>query len=181
MPSILFVCTANLCRSPMAEHAFRSRAQELGLDWNVRSAGTDALDGEPMHPLAVEVLNERQVDVGSWASQSLTDELVNSSDLVLTAARSHLSRILRIWPAAVQRAFVLGQFAQFLSAVEPRQPATDPADLIAIARRGRARAGAGAREAHDLKDPIRGRVNAFRTCAETIDESVAAITGRLTG
>jgi protein-tyrosine phosphatase len=55
---VLFVCTANVCRSPMAEAIFDSLASEADLPWKARSAGVAALVGEPIAPRAEAVPRE---------------------------------------------------------------------------------------------------------------------------
>lgn len=88
---LLFVCTGNTCRSPMAEAIARHRAQELG--WTgleVRSAGISASTGSPPSEGAVRVAARRGVDLSGHRSTLLGDEEAEWADLILVMSPSHL-------------------------------------------------------------------------------------------
>ncbi len=87
---ILFVCTGNLCRSPMAEAIARHIAEEFNLDLEVRSAGTSAMYGEPMTPLAEDALRAIGVEPHDHYSKPVDEELLNWADLVLVMTDRHL-------------------------------------------------------------------------------------------
>jgi len=88
---LLFVCTGNTCRSPLAEALARREAIERGLaDVEVASAGTSAWDGAPASDAALLVAMERGLDLASHRSQQLTRELVQSHDVVLAMGPHHL-------------------------------------------------------------------------------------------
>lgn len=107
MKRILFVCTGNTCRSPMAEALFRAKAEGQG--WEIRSAGVAALDGQPASQHAIEVLRERGIE-GEHQSSRLNEELVNWSDLILTMTRSHKQAILTYFPEAESKVHTLREF-----------------------------------------------------------------------
>lgn len=91
---ILFVCTGNTCRSPMAEAIARKIAIEKGLpDVEVQSAGTSAWDGAPASDGALLVAMERNMDLGGHRSQQLTRALVSQADLILVMGPHHLERV----------------------------------------------------------------------------------------
>lgn len=91
---MLFVCTGNTCRSPMAEAIARKIAIERGMpDVDVASAGTSAWDGAPASDGALLVAMERNMDLGSHRSQQLTRALVQGSDLILAMGAHHLERV----------------------------------------------------------------------------------------
>jgi len=90
---LLFVCTGNTCRSPLAEALARREAIERGLgDVEVASAGTSAWDGAPASDGALLVAMERGLDLASHRSQQLTRELVQSHDVVLGMGPHHVER-----------------------------------------------------------------------------------------
>jgi protein-tyrosine-phosphatase len=107
---ILFVCTGNTCRSPLAEAIARKVAIERGLpDVEASSAGTSAHDGSPASDGALLVGMERGMDVGMHAAQTLTRDLVRESDLILAMGPHHLERIEALGGAG--KAFLLADFA----------------------------------------------------------------------
>jgi protein-tyrosine-phosphatase len=91
---ILFVCTGNTCRSPLAEAIARKFAIERGLiDLEIGSAGTSAWEGAPASDGALLVGIERSIDLSQHRSQQLTRELVASSDYIFAMGPHHLERI----------------------------------------------------------------------------------------
>lgn len=91
---LLFVCTGNTCRSPMAEAIARKIAIERGLAGvDVASAGTSAWDGAAASDGALLVGMERRFDLGSHRSQQLTRSLVDSADLIFAMGPHHLERV----------------------------------------------------------------------------------------
>ena len=91
---LLFVCTGNTCRSPLAEAIARKVAIERGMpEIEVASAGTSAWDGAAASDGALLVGLERRLDLGSHRSQQLTRALVESSDLIFTMGPHHLERV----------------------------------------------------------------------------------------
>jgi protein-tyrosine-phosphatase len=107
---LLFVCTGNTCRSPLAEAIARKIAVERGLgDVDVASAGTSAWDGAPASDGALLVGMERRLDLSGHRAQSLTRRLVESSDLILAMGPHHLDRIEALGGSS--KAFLLADFA----------------------------------------------------------------------
>jgi protein-tyrosine-phosphatase len=91
---LLFVCTGNTCRSPLAEAIARKVAIERGLpDIDVGSAGTSAWDGAPASDGALLVGMERRLDLSGHRSRQLTRALVAESDLIFTMGPHHLERV----------------------------------------------------------------------------------------
>lgn len=97
--NLLFVCTGNTCRSPMAEAITRHKVQERG--WShvaVQSAGTAAAPGAPAARHAIAVAAEHGLDLGGHVSQPITPELIDWADLILVMGPSHLSALVQVGP-----------------------------------------------------------------------------------
>ncbi len=138
---VLFVCTGNTCRSPMAEGVFRQLvAERLGCspsdveDQGVRivSAGTAAMMGSPASREAVQVMRSMDIDIANHESQQLSEQLIKHADWILAMTRSHQHVILNQWPSAADR-------------------------LRSVCRDGA-----------DVHDPVGGSADVYRACAAQI-------------
>lgn len=106
---VLFVCTGNTCRSPMAEALFRKMAESRGLNIEFISAGTGATKGEPAAEHARQVARERGASLDGHQSQPLTTEIVRDADLILTMTRSHSQEVLHRFPDASGKVHTLAE------------------------------------------------------------------------
>ena len=107
---LLFVCTGNTCRSPLAEAIAHKIAIERGLtDVEAASAGTSAHDGSPASDGSVLVGMERGMDLTTHRAQTLTRDLVREADLVLAMGPHHLERIEALGGSG--RAYLLADYA----------------------------------------------------------------------
>ncbi len=111
MPSILFVCSANQCRSPMAEALFKSILEEAGvlLNWRVASAGTWAYEGVQATYLARQVMRERGLDIEGHRSQPVSGELLAEFDLVLVMEASHRDYLQGHFPLVSNRVHLISE------------------------------------------------------------------------
>lgn len=138
MSTILFVCTGNLCRSPMAEGLLRHRLAQEGLDTRhqVASAGTWAVDDHPASENAVAVMAERGIDISDHIARTITAQDVAESDLILVMSREHERLIKNTWPQYAWKIYRLSEMVGKRKDV--RDPYTGPikeyracADIIA--------------------------------------------------
>ena len=91
---LLFVCTGNTCRSPMAEAIARRLLSERGLtDASVSSAGTSAWDGATASDGSLLVGMEHGVDLGGHRARQLTPEIVREADVILVMGPHHKERV----------------------------------------------------------------------------------------
>ena len=142
---LVFVCTGNTCRSPMAEVLMRKRmADRLGCEpcaledhgVIILSAGIAAMSGGRASPEAVDVVREMGLELCEHESQPLSDRLVRFADLILAMTRGHLEGILEQWPGAAPRTALLS------------------------------------RDGTDVADPIGGPPEMYRRCARQIDRQL---------
>jgi len=107
---VLFVCTGNTCRSPLAAAALRAALGEEAARVSVESAGTGAWEGQPATRLAVDVAAEDGVDLRGHRSRRLTAPMVREADWVIVMEESHLAGV-RALGADEARTFVLSDLA----------------------------------------------------------------------
>ncbi|MEU8384745.1 hypothetical protein [Streptosporangium sp. NPDC048865] len=172
---ILFVCTGNICRSPLAERLTRSA---LGPCPAVRvtSAGTHAEPGREMTGRARRVLVRLGGDPADFGSRLLVPELVADADLILTATREHRAESVAMHLAAAARAFTIAEFGTLVRAVPPeaiirhRDPVRRARALVDEARalRGLVRA-----DRLDIADPYGRSRLAYRAAGRSIARSLA--------
>lgn len=120
--NILFVCTGNTCRSPMAAAIARARIAERG--WKhvaAESAGVAAAVGQPASEHAVSVLQQHGIDLGHHVARQLTPELVQRADLVLTMGNSHLYSVAEM--GGTQKVSLI---TDFLEGDDAGAPIEDP-------------------------------------------------------
>jgi protein-tyrosine-phosphatase len=109
MTHVLFVCTGNICRSPLAEGLLRRLVSLEELDGvGVSSAGTGAWDGAPASEGAYLVGLEHALDLSAHRATLLTRDVVKRSNLILTMARHHRRRVEELGGSG--RVFVLGEY-----------------------------------------------------------------------
>jgi protein-tyrosine-phosphatase len=115
---LLFVCTGNTCRSPMAEAIARKIAIERGLsDVEAISAGTSAHDGCPASDGSLLIGIERNMDLGTHRSQTLSRDLVRSADLIFAMGPHHLERIEAL--GGTGKAYLLSDYASHGASTRP--------------------------------------------------------------
>ena len=108
-PLILFVCTGNICRSPMEEYLFREH-HARGRDWRVGGAGTHAPEGQPASREAVRVLKDLGIDLKPHRSRMLTQELVDEASVIVVMTEGHRQICLERFPDAAEKVHVLKSF-----------------------------------------------------------------------
>ena len=91
---LLFVCTGNTCRSPMAQAIFTDMAKECGIDFVTGSAGLHAQDGTPASEYAVLACGETGLDISGHSSKSIRDEDFSSVDLFVGMTMAHAQALM---------------------------------------------------------------------------------------
>jgi protein-tyrosine phosphatase len=177
---LLFVCHANICRSPMAERLARLILTDhlppaAGSTVSAASAGTHARAGTAMHPGAAQVLRELGADASDFSSRLVSADLVANASLVLTATREQRAFCVRLAPIAVRRTFTIRQFGRLSAALGP-EPVGGPAGRVsALLERIAVARGAFQPvrpDEDDLADPVNGTEEDVRACARQIQLSL---------
>ena len=145
MKTILFVCTGNVCRSPMAEGLFRHLVRGRG-DYTVLSAGVGAVNGQPPSLHAIQALKDLGVDISRQRSRTLTAELVNRADFIFGMTHGHVNTIALLYPQAAEKAFLLREFDDTLEVYEK-----------------------------DISDPIGEGLEVYRNCRDQIEQGIQSI------
>jgi len=145
MKTVLFICTGNVCRSPMAEGIFRHAVHGRG-DYRVLSAGLGALDGQPPSAYAVQAVRELGIDIAGQRSRMLTPELVAQADYIFGMTHSHVDTVGLLYPQAMEKTFLLREFDETLDIYEK-----------------------------DISDPIGGSYEVYLNCRDQIEQGIASL------
>ncbi|MET9022911.1 hypothetical protein ABZV93_23305 [Actinopolymorpha sp. NPDC004070] len=198
--AILYVCTGNMCRSPMAERMTRAAlAARLGPDadrFTVYSAGTGTMDGRQMTTEAAAQVKAYAADPTGFVSAELTESHVGGADLVLAATRAHRSDVVTLDPGALRRTFTITEFARLAAALTdhaadrttvaappelPAEPVERARALVAAAARARGTVRPARLDDDDIPDPIGQSVEVYEhvgaIIAEAVGVSVTALAG----
>ncbi|MBU4345102.1 MAG: hypothetical protein KKC73_06745, partial [Proteobacteria bacterium] len=106
------VCTANICRSFMAERIFRKKSEENGCgDIEVSSASLFDMEGSSADPRAADILKEKGFDGNGHKSRLLTEDMVAETDMILVMEQQHREMLIKNYPNAERKVFVLKPFS----------------------------------------------------------------------
>lgn len=171
---LLMVCTANICRSPMAEVLLARDLQRVGVPAEVSSAGF-LRSGERAHRQSIATMHELGLDLKAHRSRRLTEDLLQDHDVVLTMERRHVRDILLPWPQLAPRCHTLQSLVE--------HPGPAPGDdlaawlaTLAAARRPIDLLGEGP---DDIADPLGGSRRDFRRTADLLTTCTAEVARRL--
>jgi glycine hydroxymethyltransferase len=145
MKTILFICTGNVCRSPMAEALFRHAVRGRG-EFRVVSAGIGAMDGQPPTPHSVRAMRELGVDISGQRSRMLTGELVRAADIILGMTHGHVDTVALMYPKLAEKTFLLREFDETLEPYEK-----------------------------DISDPIGSPYEIYEECRDQIEQGIASL------
>lgn len=107
---VLFVCTGNTCRSPMAEALFR--AMEGTQDFSTSSAGVSASPGMRANPDTLRILDQRNITLENFSSRLVDQELLENSEAVFCMTESHLAILESMFPEYTKKYHLVCDFAE---------------------------------------------------------------------
>lgn len=160
--NILFVCTGNVCRSPMAEGFLRHEAERRGLDLGVRSTGTHAWHGRTATIDGRRTMQELGVPIEGHMTLPLEQSLVDWADLIIGLSTEHVRDTVREHPEAADRTLTLKELIRVLPALE----APDVSAMLAAHRSSEPLGDA------DVDDPWGERQAAYRRVAAEIQDLI---------
>jgi protein-tyrosine-phosphatase len=187
---ILFVCTGNTCRSPMAEGILRQMALDKGLAITVRSAGISASLGAPMSRHSA-VLMEKKGIPAQHSSQSASAKHIVWADLILTMTVSHKRAVIQAFPEALEKIHLLKEYAEdnpevlsiiaesesFYSDLEMKRVLAQP---ITAGERQRVWELENRLPDYDIFDPFGGTLTDYERCAEDLQLQITKLVKKLT-
>lgn len=163
--TVLMVCTANICRSPLMEIALRSMTDDT--QFEIGSAGVRGWNAKPIDSMVRLEMARLDLDPEGFLSRPLTERHLEGADLVLTATREHRGAVLAMEPQALRRTFTLREFDGLTQGVS----AESLEELCADAARRRGSAPAD----QDVPDPFGRAPKVHREVADLIVETVTSI------
>ena len=107
--TVLFVCTGNTCRSPMAEQIFNEQARDLSA--HALSAGLDAKSGSPINPQVADALTRLGYNPTEHSSTLVSTEAVEEADVILTFTQDQKNELGQRFPAAIEKLFTISEYA----------------------------------------------------------------------
>ncbi len=109
MKNVVFICTGNVCRSPMAEGFYR-QLTESDDSIVASSAGISAFDGQAASRHSVEVMKHEGIDISGHTSRMLTPEIVDQATLIFGMTCGHRDAVQMMFPESREKVFVLREF-----------------------------------------------------------------------
>lgn len=108
---ILFVCTANICRSPMAEVILKEKLKNSGMtDISVSSAGLMDMKGGRAREEALKIIGGLGVDISKYRSRHLSGELIKDADMIIVMEGAHKEKVASDYPEVKDKVFLLSNF-----------------------------------------------------------------------
>lgn len=151
MKKIVFVCTGNTCRSPMAEALLKEMLEERGLEdeITVSSAGIYAFEGDEASPQAIDVMkNEYGIDLTRHRARVLYGDDIEEASLILVMTKHHKEMIAEIYPEAISKVHLLKEYA-------------------------------GLTEDTDIIDPFGHDYNIYKRCANELEELIFEVLDKI--
>jgi protein-tyrosine phosphatase len=171
----LFVCTANVCRSPMAAALLTQRTRDLADPVEVSSAGVRKTDSTVPEEV-FEVMAPYGIDLTGHQKQQITEPLLRSSDLIIGMGRRHVQEAVLLDPPCWPQAFTLKELVRRGEAVGPRRPDQGVRSWIEAVQGDRTRESLAHRSPSDeVDDPYGGSLARFQATAAELDGLISRL------
>lgn len=171
LTKVLFVCTGNLCRSPMAAGlAQAALGEESGVVF--RSAGF-VKAGRPATRESIEVMAGMGVDISGHRSALVRDVIGSNPDLIICMTRQHLRSTVEIDPAIFQRTFTLAQIADVAGKHGNRSSNESVSEFLGRTSTRTILQLAQANTDGDIADPIGKPIGVYRRCASELSQLIS--------
>lgn len=177
---ILVVCTANICRSPMAERLLLREARLAGVDVEVSSAGVRALEGRAADRGAQAELARRGIALSGHVARRADRELVGSADVVVTMEAAHVVDLVAGSGARNDTTFTLVELVE-LTRDRHRSADEELPDWLRRVAAGRRPAELLGRTDLDVEDPFGGTRRDYRRCADRLEALTAELASAMWG
>ena len=174
--SVLFVCTGNICRSPVAALVLRGLAIP-GV--HTESAGTEAVVGAKIDDSMRDFLEQDGLEASAFRARQFTATMAARHDIIVTAASEHRTVVLREAPSALRRTFTLREIADLTQLAELEGPLDPLAGSSRLASLTRLRASRQEDAVDDVIDPYRRSEVHYREAYDVISGTVRGPIARL--
>ena len=169
---VLFVCTANICRSPLAAALFAKSAHAHDASDALAASGGFLEGGRSVHEHVASILEDKGVDVSQKRSQRLSAEVVDPADLILTMTSEHARGVVSQFPRSIAEVYTLRHFG---SVVTPRPRHESTLEWLDSINRSNRRAYLGDDVLLDIPDPIGHPFKAFKGLANELENTISWI------
>lgn len=144
MPSVLFICTGNMFRSPIAEVVFRDQLERDGISgWSVSSAGTWTTPGQPPPHETVELARSLGLDLSGHLTRLVDESMLAAADVVLVMEAGHKESLQIEFPESRKKVFLLAEVVKGMKydIPDPAMAMGDPKiilkNLVTLVREGK--------------------------------------------
>ncbi|HHT74268.1 MAG TPA: low molecular weight protein arginine phosphatase [Firmicutes bacterium] len=155
MKSVLFVCTGNTCRSPMAAALLKHYAQEAGIEVRTASAGLGAFTGDSASEHALKAMSELGLDLSGHRSRKFHTALAEEFDLILVMTEGHKRQLLQAAPELAEKVFLVQEYSR--------------------AARYREELQNGKEKVYEIADPFGQSLDVYRQVRDELAQAVQAI------
>jgi protein-tyrosine phosphatase len=177
---VLFVCTGNQCRSPMAAALLRAGLEGHDATLRVESAGLVS-EGTPPPREVVDVMWAVGVDLSGHRSRLATPQMIGAAELVVVMTRQQLVELTVMAPEGWERTYTFNQLIHRASGIGSRHQSESVRDWVRRIHAGRTRSGVLSLPlSDDIADPIGGRVKAYQRTRDQLSGLADQLAGLLT-